>query len=199
MCVCVRSQFLVVVADFRRCCVELQTFLFARVFGVTVRSIMFGRRRHWSLSLCCFQMLDLLLPTCYDGVGALPPKINTTIPSCLLIYGPSLSIWKFTSCPCRLKLPNHVQKTSHLDFKWTSQNPLYFLLKNKQRNQRLIPLGLGSIGQATCDECAQANESGSIGCCPTSSENWPVEQGFMSGTPGCLVPERGAFHSCKRL
>eukprot|EP00434_Breviolum_minutum_P004748 symbB.v1.2.004185.t1/scaffold233.1/size288367/16 len=42
-----------------------------------------------------------------------------------------------------------------------------------------------SEGQASCTDCPTTNETGSIGCCPGNSDQWPLERGFsMSLPPG---------------
>ena len=43
-------------------------------------------------------------------------------------------------------------------------------------------------GQASCTDCPTTNETGSIGCCPGNSDQWPLERGFS-----CLGRRYGVF------
>lgn len=48
------------------------------------------------------------------------------------------------------------------------------------------------LGQSACTECPSTNETGSIGCCPGNSEQWPLSRGFSLGAQ-LGVSEASAF------
>eukprot|EP00438_Fugacium_kawagutii_P008003 Skav209154 [mRNA] locus=scaffold1137:119997:131762:- [translate_table: standard] len=47
-------------------------------------------------------------------------------------------------------------------------------------------------GQSACSDCPSTNETGSIGCCPSDSERWPLNRGFSPGR----LEGRSAESSC---
>eukprot|EP00435_Cladocopium_sp_Y103_P069163 s112_g32.t2 len=62
------------------------------------------------------------------------------------------------------------------------------------------PVGTNALsdGQSACTECPSTNETGSIGCCPGNSEQWPLNRGFsMSLPPGKSASVMHVLSNCQ--
>lgn len=62
------------------------------------------------------------------------------------------------------------------------------------------PVGTNAVseGQSACTECPATNETGSIGCCPGNSEQWPLSRGFsMSLPPGKSASVMHVLSNCQ--